>query len=438
MAKRENFSIKEPSWTTNHYWTAQPTNSDPGRGYWTDTRSDNPNIVGSRGTFSYVKTPGFLNPKRNQLVRPLSYTLDMYEAHADRSQYQQEIRLYAVSPGGGAPVVQVPYMYQNSTVNSHNIFAIGFITGEYDAASVDRRATGKLLENLKDQKVNVAQAFAEREQTVKTVTSAIKSVASAITNLRKGNFAKAAGAFGIKPPKRGQRRFNRDFANDSANAVSNGWLALQYGWKPLLQDVYGAAETLAQASMGPENKNSIYSITSGQSRKSLDQRKLTVNSNPGWSGYDSTLQTCEGFYLVRYGVRYVRSSAPTSSLAKVGILNPALLAWELTPYSFVVDWFLPIGNWLGALDATAGLSFESGYRTQLLKRVSSSTQTQAIVRNPPYNASSFTNISQIEKVVQMQRSTLGSFPSAPAPRFKNPLSTSHLLSAMALLKQSRK
>jgi hypothetical protein len=438
MAKHPDWSIKDPSWSKTDYWTAQPTNDDIGRGYWTHTESSNPNIVGNSGVRSYTKTPGFLSPMRKAMIKPLAYSANYYEARADREQREVEMRLYAYSPPGGGPAVQVPYVFQNSTTISHNSFALGFRKGSYDASSVDRRATDKLLENLKDQKFNAPQAFAEREQTMKTVTGAAKTVASALTNLRKGNFAGAAKAFGIKPPKRGQRRFNRDFANDSANAIGDGWLALQYGWKPLLQDVYGASETLAQASLGPENKNSVYSVTSGQSRKSLELSQRVVNDNSGYTGYDSTLYTCKGFYLVRYGVRYVRSSPPVSSLAKLGILNPAQLAWELVPYSFVVDWFFPIGNWLGGLDASAGLTFESGYRTTLLKTDATSTRTRSITKNGSL-ASSFTIWdSEMEKETRMDRSTLGSFPSAPAPRFKNPLSYSHLASAMALLKQFKR
>jgi len=29
-----------------------------------------------------------------------------------------------------------------------------------------------------------------------------------------------------------------------------------------------------------------------------------------------------------------------------GLQDPASVAWELLPWSFVVDWFIPIGNWL--------------------------------------------------------------------------------------------
>lgn len=35
--------------------------------------------------------------------------------------------------------------------------------------------------------------------------------------------------------------------------------------------------------------------------------------------------------------------------------NPLEIAWELVPFSFVIDWFIPIGDWLGSLDALKGV-----------------------------------------------------------------------------------
>lgn len=32
----------------------------------------------------------------------------------------------------------------------------------------------------------------------------------------------------------------------------------------------------------------------------------------------------------------------------LGLTNPELVAWELVPYSFVADWFIPLGDWMAA------------------------------------------------------------------------------------------
>lgn len=433
MAKHPDWSRTEPSYFIQRYWTSQATPSNPGAGFWTDTRSDSSPTIVDSGTRTYQVTPGWANPGRSTLVKPRSYTAAYRRSGAHYLQRNTEYR--TINTSGGP----VRYLYSDSTTEAFNLFPLSFRQGEYDPASVLRKATEKLLENLKDQKVNVAQAFAEREETAKTVYQTAQTIARVLSSLHSGNYKKAAQALGIKPPKRGMRKFNSSYANDAANAIGNGWLSLQYGWKPLLQDVYGAAETLAQASLGPENRNSIYASSFGQNRKPLTLSQSVTNSTSGFSGYDVTSYKCKGFYLARVGVRYTRSSAPVSSLSKLGILNPVALAWELVPYSFVVDWFLPIGNWLNGLDATAGLSFESGYQTTLLKYESTTMRVQDIQRITPDVTTTFGNlIQEFSSRTDMQRITLSSFPSMPAPRFKNPLSFSHVASAMALLKQFKR
>lgn len=54
--------------------------------------------------------------------------------------------------------------------------------------------------------------------------------------------------------------------------------------------------------------------------------------------------------------RYLVKDATLKSLAQCGISNPLLLGWELIPYSFVVDWLFPVGEYLSALDALNGTS----------------------------------------------------------------------------------
>lgn len=43
---------------------------------------------------------------------------------------------------------------------------------------------------------------------------------------------------------------------------------------------------------------------------------------------------------------YLRKEVNVPQL--VGLMDPLSVAWELVPFSFVLDWFLPIGSWLSA------------------------------------------------------------------------------------------
>lgn len=48
------------------------------------------------------------------------------------------------------------------------------------------------------------------------------------------------------------------------------------------------------------------------------------------------------------------------TLNQLGLMNPLALAWELVTFSFVIDWFLPIGPVLNAMSAPTGLLFVDG------------------------------------------------------------------------------
>lgn len=106
-----------------------------------------------------------------------------------------------------------------------------------------------------------------------------------------------------------------------------------------------------------------------------------------------------------------------------GLINPAVLAWELIPFSFVVDWFAPIGNTLDALDAGVGVQFLSGTRTD---HISGQGQVQWAGNQGGLMIQTF-------RYKSLRRYTYGSF---PIPRFylKNPFSGSHVATALALFR----
>lgn len=126
--------------------------------------------------------------------------------------------------------------------------------------------------------------------------------------------------------------------------------------------------------------------------------------------------------------------------SSLGLINPASIAWEVMRYSFVVDWFLPIGPWLNSWTADAGWSFLSGTRSTK----SEASMSQEIAAYPEWNRvydwphsydGSIAPIlkradsSVFERVVLTHRPVPGLF-------LKNPLSASHAISAIALLRSA--
>ncbi len=60
----------------------------------------------------------------------------------------------------------------------------------------------------------------------------------------------------------------------------------------------------------------------------------------------------------------VRVDNPNLFLAsRLGLTNPAAVAWELVPYSFVVDWFVNVGDYLNQFSEFHGVTLINPYHT---------------------------------------------------------------------------
>lgn len=73
------------------------------------------------------------------------------------------------------------------------------------------------------------------------------------------------------------------------------------------------------------------------------------------------------FHQVILSTKTVRLQAQLDTLnpnvllaSNLGLTNPAMVAWDLVPFSFVVDWFLPVGKFLNSFDSHYGFSLKHG------------------------------------------------------------------------------
>lgn len=388
-----------------------------GKRLFRDTFSKNGKVVNlSRVSNS---TPKFRQRQKQGTLPSNPFTFDKNEIEYGHGAW---ITRYPKSNGG--------LIYKSSVGNVNGLYGIGSNTGQVAivttalAASMDAAARNKLRLKLKDQKVNLAQAFAERAMTADLIATTASRIAKAYSNLRKGNFPGAAEALGVHAASRATRRYRKNFERSQSKAAAGGWLELQYGWMPLLNDVYGSAEFLA---------NKQYPAIRGRV-VAVEQVDLPLDTNSDQEQFIVTNHATTK-YVVRYVVYASTSSVALQTTAQAGITNPALLAWELLPYSFVADWFLPIGNWISSWDATLGLDFEKGSKTIFEQR----SAEVSIVGTKKPDVSGYTydgtwSHSRSTRTL-VTRTVLSSFPMPGLPSFKNPVSLTHAANAIALVRQ---
>lgn len=106
--------------------------------------------------------------------------------------------------------------------------------------------------------------------------------------------------------------------------------------------------------------------------------------------------------------------------ANTGISNPALLAWELLPWSFVIDWFIPVGDYLESLSAFDGFTFSGGSQVLVTRGdyfSNHSTQSYAT-----WNRKRVVSGWRRREYLFFDRTSMGaSLPPAVPPSFRYPL-----------------
>lgn len=220
----------------------------------------------------------------------------------------------------------------------------------------------------------------------------------------------------------------------STKDLANGWLQFQYGWKPLLADIFDICD----------EENRII-------RRALTKVKASAT---------------QPFRVSRWSTTYVKSQGPAPVLVKGdgkqscrmsleleardgwdpgqwSSLNPVSIGWELIPYSFVVDWFVDVGSFLRNLESALlyNTYFKSGYVSELFAydgRQTVSNNANGWMKGSgmwwetSYRA---VNVNSRTRQRRFYRTKLTSYPFPRAPTFKVDLGSQRLFSAASLLRQ---
>lgn len=282
------------------------------------------------------------------------------------------------------------------------------------------KAETKALDDLREGDVQLGETFAQWRQTVRLVTR------------HTGTIRRQWLSFEKKNPK-AARNIR---ANCRGCSASQLWLELVYGWVPLLQDIYGSIAILSAMT----DKSGLVVRCRGSARDVTEEacpggRLVNSPVGPGFS-VDVKDFKISTHHRVGVNLWYRLTNQNVATFSALGLINPVELSWNLVPYSFLVDWFLPIGPWLGSFTADAGFEFISG--TKSYKRTIEETQlvplsvrpTQDSLQNVVSPPASFTlTADYFDRAVYASRPVPGLY-------FKNPLSPMHVLNALALLRQA--
>jgi hypothetical protein len=144
-------------------------------------------------------------------------------------------------------------------------------------------------------------------------------------------------------------RLNKKAAGSIAKVTADVWLEYRYGWKPIIGDTATAVSELEKAQVGRKqrlvarsqipftmNKSWVEEVAGGIPRCDA----VTCNVH-----YTGNGRACGG---VIYEVDVRSTPERIAASLGLGIDRLPSTIWELIPLSFVVDWFVNVGQWIQA------------------------------------------------------------------------------------------
>jgi len=198
--------------------------------------------------------------------------------------------------------------------------------------------SNRLLSKVRNREIDLGVALGEYHETASFVAGAMVKTAKSYKQLRRGD---VSGALQTLTGKRNNRWA------DIPGAASNTWLAYSYGLRPLVNDVADAISVLDKGLRDPIKPIVL--------RSSKTQQVHGFATDYGY--YHDIV---DGSVRVSGKVEFWIDNPVLYTLEQVGFVNPLSVAWELVPFSFVVDWFIPIGDYLTNVVPPQGVSFVSG------------------------------------------------------------------------------
>lgn len=219
----------------------------------------------------------------------------------------------------------------------------------------------------------------------------------------------------------GQQRL--DFATSK-------YLEWRYGWQPLVYSLYDAYDNLMRTQLSTV-REFVERAGNVKDFGAVFNRNGVYVSHPV-----NVRETLSERIVVHY-----KFMLPTTGIWDWTSLNPASIAWELLPLSFVADWVWTIGQSLQNLENywLWRSQFQGGYETYTIKREQWATCNSTWSALPPiYSGQLATEAVAFDgyiSYIAKERNVVTSLPVPRGPQFRVKLGAKQLLDSAALLHQ---
>lgn len=264
---------------------------------------------------------------RGNRITPLPYYMHVAQGHG-HMWYEQDPN----------------YWITTSAVNTMSLYMFGANRGIPPAM---RPVVNKAYERFKEKAIgenaSIGVFAAEMQESLGMVRNRAMTMYKAARSLRKGDIGSMASHLGVRV-KRKHRGFK-----PRPEAVAETWLEYWFGWSPFVSDFYNVAEVMTQP---------------------LPGGRYTATARSPWYHHaenDTWDIRCSGGFRAKMGADVYLDNPNQFLIQQLGLANAAQVAWELVPFSFLVDWVTDFGSFLGSFTDFYGCTVGNAYYTTFLE-----------------------------------------------------------------------
>lgn len=228
-------------------------------------------------------------------------------------------------------------------------------------------------------------------------------------------------------------------AKELIDTSGNLWLQWHYGVMPLMFSIEGAIKTynaLVEAAKKQPPTPQTYRSKRSTSGSAKGVVTVNITTTPSWSVniYDTYTRNVDRTIKVRCGL--VSTYKPClESMASVQLRDLPATVYELIPFSFVVDWFWPLGTFIRTANLPVGFSVVAQWTVveEIITTTDTWERNVGIATAPDGNWISSTGLTAITVSKVVKRTRVPTLKTGIPDANIKFSSSSHLTSGMALL-----
>lgn len=213
------------------------------------------------------------------------------------------------------------------------------------------KAYAKFREKALGEQSQLGATFYEWEQSLDLIGSVAISFTRVVNLLSKRGLRKAMRGFQEKRPKNAKE--TAKFLGSLPKSAADSWLQFWFGWSATAGDIFSAAQVMCQ------------DVPSG---KAWGTSGVSHSDTEKWGSPDCQFyEELNRTYIYKVGGEVSISNPNLFLLSQLGLANPASIAFEVLPYSFVLDWLFDVSGFIASFTDFLGVNIELAYTTSFVR-----------------------------------------------------------------------